>query len=422
MRCRGTLAMIAVIQFASGCARSVSVITPPETSPLDSVRANPVTFTVRFHSRADVSTFRAFLSPPVDSPAGSRIEITTSFAQPLSPGGQSTAVVAVPPTSCTFLVAGCRDERRISVQADMVSSQPFDSRGHSRTFSIRGMGQTSPPPPPATAGFQLSAAITDTIVHWGSSVSYALQLTSQNGFTGSVTASPQNLPFGASAPPATVNVPANGTATANLAVATTRAMTALGQHSFNVSATGGNAPARSRTLNLLILPAADTFVALNWTNTPSNCGGLQANVQGNSVSFSGSGFTNTTGVTFLWYAFTRECRGAVVFGPSVGVNQGNTITVFNLGFPDEIALAPGSSRTLAAAAYDQTRFRIAADGSYLIAVSQAGGSNHASLWNMLDLFQLNPPHAYSGTLNVRVAGRRVEATPSMGNAFSWELR
>jgi hypothetical protein len=112
----------------------------------------------------------------------------------------------------------------------------------------------------------------------------------------------------------------------------------------------------------------------------------------------------------------------VVFGPSVGLNQGNTIIVFNLGFPDEIAAARGTSRTLGAAAYDQTRFRMSADGSHLIAVSQSGGSNHASLWDMLDLAQVNPPYPYTGTLSVRVAGSRVEATPSVGNAFFWELR
>jgi hypothetical protein len=414
-----TTAFVATF-FIAACARSVTVVTPPEGSsaPLPS---DTVTFTVRFHARADVSTFRAFVDPPIGG-GSTPIDVTANFSQPLTPGGQSTAVVVVPQTSCHLLRAGCVDDRLVSVQANMVSSQAFDSRGHSRDFRIHGSTMPPPPPPPPSPSFQFTVPVIDTAVHWGNSVAYALQLTSQNGFAGAVTVTPQNLPFGASAPPVTVNVPANGSATANLTVATMRGMTALGQQSFMVNATGTGAPARTRTLDLLVLPAADTFRTLNWRTASSSCAGLQANVQGGTVSFAGSGFTNTTGLLFIWYAFTSDCRGAAVFGPSVGLNQGNTIIVFNLGFPDEIAAARGSSRTLGAAAYDQTRFRMSADGSHLIAVSQSGASNHASLWNLLDLAQVNPPYPYTGTLSVRVAGRRVEATPSMGNAFFWELR
>jgi hypothetical protein len=162
-----------------------------------------------------------------------------------------------------------------------------------------------------------------------------------------------------------------------------------------------------------------------WLSADMTCNGVQADWEIGTVGFQGLGLPATQ-YDSVWYAFTPDCngaRGAVVFGPSGGANVGNTVNIINFNFPPEISDGPGSTVSLDSAAYDQNQFRVSADGSYLIAVSADGAGYHASLWNMLELFQVNPPVQYSiaATLNPAVAGDKVEGRPSSGGQFDWPL-
>jgi len=409
---------------ATGCSHSVVVLTPPSGNP-PQVQSNPTAFTVRFDPRADVGSFRATLDPPAGVGARGDIDITADFSRPLAPGGQSTASVMVPPTQCALLLAGCIDERRLRVSANMHSSQPFDVVGEDRQFRIMGTATPRPPPPPPSPYFQITPQTTKLSTHWGTSASYPVEISSRNGFAGSVTLTTQRLPFGATAVPASASVPPNGSTTASVAIATAQGGTALGEHSFTLLATSPGVAQVTRALDLHVLPTEGDFVPLTWSNTSMTCNGILASVTG-TVSFQGGGFPPTTGIQFFSYAFTPNCmnaRGAVVMGGSLGRNAAYPVNVFNFNFPDEIARSPGSHISLQAAAYDQTRFSVSADGSYLIAVSQGSVQEHASLWNMLELFQISSPIAYTlgATLSPRVAGEQVEGRPSIGNPISWRL-
>src|SRR5687767_11961022 len=120
-----TIAVILAVALAS--CRSVNVLAPPTGNP-PPVQTNPVTFTVEFHSRADVGTFRATLDPNPGYPTTGGTNITGDFPQPLRSGGQSTAVVTVQ-HPCSQFPAGCIGEHRLRVEADMSPSQAFDSTG-----------------------------------------------------------------------------------------------------------------------------------------------------------------------------------------------------------------------------------------------------------------------------------------------------
>jgi hypothetical protein len=141
-----------------------------------------------------------------------------------------------------------------------------------------------------------------------------------------------------------------------------------------------------------------------------------------TVSFDGPDFSPTTGHPLLRYAFTPGCRGAVVMGPSAGPNAGWPVSIFNFGFADQIADAPGSRFNLGLAAWNTDQFRISPDGSYLIAVAETG-DRHANLWNMLGLSRLGAQHAYSitGNLTVSIAEDKVQAVSSTSDDWYWTL-
>jgi hypothetical protein len=259
-------------------------------------------------------------------------------------------------------------------------------------------------------------------VHWGNSVGYAVEVQGLAGFTGPVTLEALNLPVGATAVPVVVNVPTNGRVMATLNVSTAASATKLGPKALTLRATSPGVVSRSASASLRVLPRAGSFTSLTWRTGSHDCQGpagvvsaiVGAGGQGASVRFSGAG-VNTNGIPFLYYAFTPDCRGAVVYG------SGPSVQLYNLGFDRAIANGPGQIRNFGNAAYDQTRFRVSSDGSYLIVVANANGSHSATLWSMLTGDQVSPPRAYSGNLNAAVVGDRVECTPSASNAFGWTL-
>jgi hypothetical protein len=106
-------------------------------------------------------------------------------------------------------------------------------------------------------------------------------------------------------------------------------------------------------------------------------------------------------------------------GTSAGPNAGWPVSIFNFGFDNAIADAPGSRYNLGAAAWNHNHFRVSPDGSYLIAVAQ-GSSVHANLYDMLALAQRPPMHSYSiaETLSAGIVGDEIQAQPS-GNSNDW---
>ena len=112
-----------------------------------------VMFAVQFHSRADVSTFRETLDPDFGYPTTGGTDITSSFTQPLTAGGQSTATVAVPPFgSCSLSNnSSCILEHRLRVEAAMRPGQTGDSTAQEHRFWLDEPTPGSGQPPPRRA-------------------------------------------------------------------------------------------------------------------------------------------------------------------------------------------------------------------------------------------------------------------------------
>jgi hypothetical protein len=306
------------------------------------VQTNPVTFTVEFHPRADVSTFKATLNPPLGTTGGAT-DITASFSQPLTPGGRSTAVVTVPETPCHLLTAGCIEERRLRVEAEMRPRRPFDSTGHDHRFHLRGAATPPPPTSPPGPSIDLSLPTTNFATVWGDPVSVTATVESQNGFSGPVELTVENLPFGVTASAVTVNVPPNGTVTGTLNLTTVAAGTQLAPPPLRVRATaqaGGVAP-RTANFNLAVLRTPGSFdpVTLRTTTAPP-CGSVTATVvatgSGPGVEFSGPPFNQTNPQILPFsagYALSPRCRIGVVIPPVV---QTPRTGLWNLGFDPAI--------------------------------------------------------------------------------------
>ena len=164
-------------------------------------------------------------------------------------------------------------------------------------------------------------------------------------------------PFGATAAPVSVSVPAGGSANATFTVETDHAATDLGPNSFRLRGESPGAADRSSPLDLRVLPDEGAFGSLTWQTATSPCGSNVATVTGTNVSFDGSGYGPTPAHTHFRYAWTPGCRGAVVMGTSAGPNAGWPVSIFNFGFDNAIADAPGSRFNLGRPPGTTTIFR-----------------------------------------------------------------
>ncbi len=270
-------------------------------------------------------------------------------------------------------------------------------------------------PPPSIS---LTVGTTAVDVHWGNTASYPVTVSASNGFSGTVTLRAGTLPHGATAAPVTLTVPANGTASTTFTVATASADTLLGASSFSLSASAPGVTTRSRTLTLHVLPTEGPFGSLSWVTGSTTCGAVQAVVgasaQGPAVHFVGPTFTSSS-VPFLYYAFTPGCRGAVSYG------AGPSVQLWNLGFHDDIADRPGTQTTnFGGGGWDQTRFRISPDGSYLVAIAVVGASAVAHLRSMLDGDEITPNQSFADTPTLNLTGDEVVGTQG-ATTHSWTL-
>lgn len=343
----------------AGCARSVSVLVPPRADP-PALQANPVTFTVQFHPRADVSTFQATIDPPVGTGATTDIDITGSFSQPLTAGGQSTAVVTVPQTACTFLTAGCIDERRLRVRADMRSRQAFDSTGHDRQFRLPGTSAPPAPPPPAAPSISLNVTPTQQTVQWGNATSYQVELGGQNNFNGSVVvelrgSSGNPIPPGVSSSPTTVTLsPQNPNATATLNVSTAAVATPPGNLSLQVRASSPGVTTRTRNATLRVTRTPGTFqYRATTSDATAACGNNLANATFQNIGTPadpdyrvtffvppGGPANSTPAIRAVYYLFSPPpaCVG-VALHPLTGVTGQPvppSLSWYNLGFSQNL--------------------------------------------------------------------------------------
>ena len=388
------LSVVACVLLLAGCARSVSVLTPPRADP-PSLQPNPVSFTVEFHPRADVTTFRATLDPPLSlgGSAPGDIDVTAEFSQPFMPGGQSTATIMVPQTPCSLLLAGCIQERRLRVRADMASSQLFDSTGHDRPFRLQGVTTPPPPPPPAGPRIDLNLPNTNLTTVWGNAVRVPVEVESQNGFRGAVDVSLDNPPFGVTAAPITVNVPANGTATGSLNLTTVQAGTAVAPPALRMRATPQAAGVSSRTanFNLAVQRVGGSFdpVTLRTTTAPP-CGSVTATVVaaggGSGVEFSGPPFNQTNPQTLAFsagFAISPRCRIGVVVPPVV--QNVHRTGLWNLGFdPGVGAPALGTQIDNPTGVFTNGYFS-KDDSLFLLVTPAGGGTQHTTAAGLYDL-------------------------------------
>jgi len=272
-----------------------------------------------------------------------------------------------------------------------------------------------------TPSFSLDVPVDEADVHWGDSASYAVEVESHNGFAGTVNLTATGLPFGASAAPVSVAVPAGGSANATFTVATAQSATALGTDGFTLRGQSPNASTQNESLDLRVLPDTGNFAGLTWRTTDSTCGSFEADVNGtanSNVTFDGPGFSPQAH-SHVRYAWTPDCRGAVVMGPAAGPNTGWPASIFNFGFDTAIADGPGSRHNLGLAAWNHGQFKASQDGSLVIAVAQSNTFN-ASLFDMLSLSRRGVTDSYTITesLAASVVGDEVHAVPS-GSSDDW---
>ena len=274
-----------------------------------------------------------------------------------------------------------------------------------------------------TPWFSIMGSIADADVHWGQSASYEVTIQSGNGFIGPVTLTAENLPQpGATAAPVVVNVPANGTVTGTLSVATVRGGIELNRHTITVRATSPGYPNSSRTTHLRVLPAEENFAPLSFTDLTSLTTDVTTPCDGrfdavydataDTIRFRDSGTNLGMSLNATAYAFTKDggtCRGAVVIGPPAPNQTGASATIVNLGFDDQISNGAGARRGLLTYEWNLPQFKVSGDASLLIAVS-GDGPHHANLWNMLEQYQITPMVQYPNSLSARVVGAMVEVT------------
>lgn len=328
-----TRSWLVILALALGGCQSVNVVAPPGGNP-PPVQTNPVTFTVEFHSRADVGTFRATLDPNSGYPTTGGTDITGDFAPTPTPGGQSSATVTVN-HPCQLYPAGCIGEHRLRVEADMSPGQAFDSTGNEHVFRLQGTTTPPPPPPPPSPDFRVEITPADQSAPWGESRSYTVTVRSLNGFNQAVALSATDLPDGSTTSFSSTSVtpPANGTATSTMTIATEVAVTEVGETEFRVIGADPGNRNRNDEARLTVLRVEGAFgpniYPLQSGN--SSCGPVTATIVGGpSVQFSSPlGMTNPSLAFGPGYDIAANCRTGFVIPPVSGA-PGNPVWFVNL--------------------------------------------------------------------------------------------
>jgi hypothetical protein len=358
---------------------------------------DPVTFTVEFHPRTDVSTFRATLDPNFGYPTSGGTDITANFSPPPTAGGTSSAVVPVPPFgSCSlFNNPACVLEHRLRVEARFTSSRAGDTTGNEHRFLLDEPtpGPGTPPPPPASApSFSLNVTPASRTVQWGSGTTYQVELQRQNNFNGTVAVELRGpggnpLPAGVTAAPLAVSLtPGTANATATLNLSTGAAATPPGTLALQVRATAPGASTRTRNVNLTVTRTPGVFeYRPTSSSATSTCGIVASATYGDidqdparvdpGVTFSAPpGGASTGGIRALYYLFSSPpgCVG-VALHPLVsetGVVVEPALSWFNLGHSQNLGAPaiPGGVENLVDTNWHQ--FWFSADQTLMLLVTR----------------------------------------------------
>jgi hypothetical protein len=394
-------------------------------------------------------TCRSTLLPVTWSISSQTAFTPVSFVSTLTPSSTTlfvgtsrniTATLSHPaPSAITLNVTPQSNALSVNTNAPGVpGTATIPAGGQTATFDVRAHAAgaptvivSGPNVAPATLtvnvptpGFTLDVASNSAEVHWGDSASYAVEVESTNNYAGPVNLTATGLPFGATAAPVGVSVPAGGSVTATFSVATDQAATALGSDAFTFRAQIPNTnTSQSRTLNVRVLPDTGGFDALDWRQSSSMCDGIEASVSGHDITFDGPGFARTQPHTHERYAWTGGCRGAVVLGTATGVNEIQPASIFNFGFDNAIAAGPGGRYNLGVFAWDHEHFQQSPDGSFVIGASRTAAYN-SHLYNMLNLSEQGGVDHYSidESLAADVTGDHVHAVPDgASDPWNWTL-
>ena len=229
-----------------------------------------------------------------------------------------------------------------------------------------------------TPSFSLSVPNNDAEVHWGDSASYSVQVSSHNNFAGAVDLTATGLPFGATAAPVSVNVPAGGSATATFTVATAQAATALGTDSFTLRGQSPNASNQSRTLDVRVLPDAGNFERLNWRELVDSAMGPSRPTSRTQHHVRRPQLPPDAAAHAPPLRLDRGLSRRRRHGDGAGQNAGWPMSIFNFRFDTAIADGPGSRYNLGPAAWNHEHFQESPDGSFVIGVSQTTSTTHTS--------------------------------------------
>jgi hypothetical protein len=388
-----------------------SMVLPSTWSISSATTFTPISFTASFSPSnpsiviGNSTNVTVTLSHPAPEPIPLTLTPQPALSvRGLAPGTASTITIPAGQQTATFIVG-----------AHAAASAP--------TVTVTGPNVTTATlvVTVPTPWFSLDVPNDEAEVHWGDPASYAVEVESHNGFSGTVDLTATGLPFGGSAAPVSVAVPAGGSANATFTVATAQSATALGTDGFTLRGQSPNVSTQNESLDLRVLPDTGNLAGLTWRTTDSTCGVHEADVNGaanNNVTFDGPGYSPQSH-SHVRYAWTPDCRGAVVMGPAAGVNTGWPTTIFNFGFDGAIADGPGSRHNLGLAAWNHNHFKVSPDGSFLIAVAQSGSFN-ASLFDMLSLSRRGVTDSYTltETLSASILGDEVHAVPS-GSSDDW---
>ena len=393
-----TTLLVFCLLILTGCATSVRVLAPPAADQRPTVEVeDPVTFTVEFHPRADVSTFRATLDPNFGYPTSGGTDITANFSPPPTAGGTSSAVVPVPPFgSCSlFFNPYCVLEHRLRVEARFTSGRAGDTTGHEHRFLL---DEPTPWPrhSPASSSqrteffSERDAGKPQRPVGMGTT--YQVDLQGQNNFNGTVAVEllgpgGNPLPAGVTAAPLAISLaPAAPNATATLNLSTSAVATPPGTLALQVRATSPSAITRTRNVNFTVTRTPGVFEYRPTTSgATSTCGTVASATYGDidsdpsridpGVTFTAPpGGASTGGIRALYYLFSSPpgCVG-VALHPLVsetGVMVEPALSWFNLGLSQNLGAPaiPGRVENLVDTNWHQ--FWFSADQSLMLLVTR----------------------------------------------------
>ena len=403
----------------SGCARSVTAV-EPEYRNHPGAHVNPVTFKIRFHSRADVSTFQGVVG--YDTANGFVVvqNITSGFPANVTAGNDYTASESIflRPTDPAI----CRSARctyRFKVSARMATSRVGDSSGHGpkfpAIFPLSGAPPPPPPPPPPPSpDFSLTATPATVAVEWGGTATYAANLQGSNGFADTVNVvltgqSNGPLPGGSSSSSASALLSAaTPTATSAVTISTVPAGTAPGSHTLNIRGTAATASVGAKTASVQFRVDRTSGYFTDIAPLDSNpagktCGGVTVSVTaaggGPAIQFNGPLCSKTVQGTGF-YDISPNCKVGLV-DLRRGTGQPIRMSLRNLGFPPETG-AVNLCDQIDNPAVAAVNICFSPDDSILFMIFPGGpGTNQSSaaaIWDMISGQKIGATSFFTGPI------------------------